>query len=116
MLTKKKREKYFRKERVRKREDFFRLNHQGSRYHSKQYSIIVVKNNLDYLRLAISIKRSVGNAAVRNYEKRVCREIFRKEKSEFKNGYDILIIVRQQTERFIKSGSLLRNLFVRSMD
>lgn len=116
MLTKKKREKCFRKERVRKREDFFRLNHQGSRYHSKQYSIIVVKNNLDYLRLAISIKRSVGNAVVRNYEKRLCREIFRKEKSGFNNGYDILIIVRQPTERFIKSGSLLRNLFVRSMD
>lgn len=107
MLTKKKREKFFRKERVRKREDFLRLNQQGSRYHSKQYSIIVVKNNLDYVRLAISIKRSVGNAAVRNYEKRICREIFRKEKSMFENGYDILIIVKLTTENFEKAAIYL---------
>lgn len=113
MLVKKKREKIYRKERVSKREDFIRLVQQGSRYYSKQYSVIIVQNNLDYVRLAISIKKNVGNAAVRNYEKRVCRELFRREKEWFRKGNDILIVIKHQTKDFHKSYNTLKKIFHR---
>jgi ribonuclease P protein component len=107
--------KLLRKERVKKREDFVRLFNEGFRYHSKQYSLIVGRNNLDYVRLGVSIKKSVGNAAVRNYEKRICREIFRKLKGNFKRGLDVLIIIKQPTGKFQKSRTTLEDLFARAL-
>ena len=67
------REKIYRKERVSKREDFERLFLHGTRYHTNQYSIIVVQNNLNTVRFGLSVSKKVGNAVVRNYEKRVCK-------------------------------------------
>lgn len=113
MSVNKKGEKIHRKERVSKREDFLRLLQHGSRYYSKQYSVIVAKNNLDYVRLALSINKQVGNAACRNYEKRVCREFFRKEKDRFRKGSDILIIIKKPTEDFHTSYNTLNSLFHR---
>ena len=115
MSAEKEGEKLLRKERVKKREDFVRLFHEGFRYHSKQYSLIVGRNNLDYVRLAVSIKKSVGNAAVRNYEKRICREIFRKQKGIFKRGFDVLIIIKQPTGKYQKSRITLEGLFARAL-
>ena len=88
---------------------------EGFRYHSKQYSLIVGRNNLNLVRLAVSIKKSVGNAVVRNYEKRVCREIFRNRKGNFKRGYDVLIIIKHPTGKFHKSKSTLEDLFAHAL-
>ena len=107
--------KFLRKERLKKKEDFVRLFQEGFRYHSKQYSLIVGRNNLNLVRLAVSIKKSVGNAVVRNYEKRVCREIFRNRKGNFKRGYDVLIIIKHPTGKFHKSKSTLEDLFAHAL-
>ncbi len=107
--------KFFRKERLKKKEEFVRLFQDGFRYHSKQYSLIVGRNNLDFVRLAVSIKKSVGNAAVRNYEKRICREIFRNRKGNFKHGYDVLIIIKHPTGKFQKSRDALEDLFAHAL-
>ena len=56
-----------RKERLGKREDFQRLLSEGKRFHSNQYSLIVLRNDLNYMRSALSIKKSIGNAVSRNY-------------------------------------------------
>ncbi len=107
--------KFLRKERLKKKEDFVRLFQDGFRYHSKQYSLIVGRNNLDFVRLAASIRKSVGNAVVRNYEKRVCREIFRNRKGKFGHGYDVLIIIKHPTGKFQKSRDTLENLFTKAL-
>lgn len=99
------------KERVRKREDLQRLFKSGSRYYSKQYTLILVRNDLDYLRLVVSIKKNIGNAVVRNYEKRLCRELFRREKGTLEKGYDVLVIVRETTRNFHESYTMLKKLF-----
>jgi ribonuclease P protein component len=106
-------ETYRGKERIRKREDLKRLFEKGSRYYSKQYTLILLKNDRNCLRLAVSIKRGVGNATVRNYEKRLCREFFRKEKKDYGTGYDILVVVRDRTRDFQSSYTVLKGLFSR---
>lgn len=107
------RETFEKKERVRERGDFLRLTKRGARYHSRQYTVFIVKNNKDYSRLALSVKKRVGNAVMRNYEKRVCRTIFRKELSKKLEGFDILIMVKERTQSFYASCNTLRQLFCR---
>jgi len=100
------------KERVKKREDFQRLFQEGVRFHAAQYSLVAAGNNLDRARLAVSAKRRIGNAVQRNYEKRLCREVFRMEKQLLK-GLDVLVIVRERSREFTKSYHALRALFQR---
>ncbi len=115
LISRKRGEKFQRKERVRNREDFLRLIYEGTRYHSKQYSLITVKNNLEYMRFAVSIKKNVGNSASRNYEKRLCREFFRREIIGQKKGFDVLIIIKNKSENYCKSYNALKSLFSRSL-
>jgi len=100
-----------RKERLRKREDFTKLFQKVKRFHNGQYSILVARNNLCYNRFAVAVKKKVGKACIRNYEKRIVREFFRKHKHMMKNGLDILIVIREQTKDFQKSMNLLQRLF-----
>ena len=109
-----KREKIHRKERISKRKDFSRLLQRGKRYYSSQYTVIITPNNLGCVRLGLSIGRKVGNATSRNYEKRVCREFFRKEKNWFVMGKDILIIIKRQTQDFHTSYATLKGLLQKS--
>jgi len=106
-------ETFRRKERIGKREDLQRLFKKGSRYHSKQYTLIIGKNDLDFSRLAVSIKKRVGSAVNRNYERRLCRECFRREKGKILTGFDVLIIVKETTHNFHESYAVLKGLFCR---
>jgi len=115
LISKKKKEKFNRKERVRRREDFQRVLREGRRAHSGQYSLIVVENSLGYVRLGLSIRKSIGNAVKRNYEKRLCREFFRREIIGLKRGFDVLIIIKHRTESFPESYRRLQELFQRSL-
>ncbi|KPJ88356.1 MAG: hypothetical protein AMS17_05780 [Spirochaetes bacterium DG_61] len=110
-----KREKIHRKERISKRQDFIRLLKRGKRYYSTQYTVIITPNNLDYVRFGLSIGRKVGNAVFRNYEKRVCREFFRKERDWFIKGKDILIIIKKQTQDYHTSYNTLKSLLHKSL-
>jgi len=107
------REKINRKERIHKKEDFQRLIQEGRRYYSHQYTLIVVHTNLNLVRFALSISKKVGNAAVRNYEKRLCREFFRREKRWFEKGNDIFIVIKKRTVNFLGSYEQLCILFHR---
>lgn len=115
LISKKKKEKFNRKERVRRRDDFQRVLREGRRTHCGQYSLIVVENSFDYVRLGLSIRKSIGNAVKRNYEKRLCREFFRREIIGLKMGFDVLIIIKHRTESFPESYRKLQTLFQRSL-
>lgn len=103
---------FSRKERLRGKKDVQRLFKGGLRLNSRQYTLIAARNKLDYSRFAVSVKKGVGNAAERNYEKRLCREYFRREKQGLK-GYDLLLIVRDKTRNFHESYTLLNDLYNR---
>lgn len=62
------------------------------------------------IRSAVSVKKNVGNAAKRNYEKRVCREVLRRETAGVHKGHDMLIIVRERTQDFRQSYNNLKDL------
>ncbi len=66
-----------------------------------------MKNNLNYPRLGLSVSVKVGNAVVRNKEKRVIRETFRQNKNLI-NDYDIVVIKkRQKSDSFNQKTELL---------
>ena len=100
------------KERVKKREDFQRLYHEGTRFHAAQYSLLAVENKVNRARIAVSVKRRIGDAVRRNYEKRLCREVFRMEKKQLE-GLDVLVMVRGRSSDFKESYHTLRTLFQR---
>lgn len=103
-----------RSERVRKREDFIRLFKGGSKYHSPQYTLVVAENELGLLRFAVSVSKRIGSAVARNYEKRLCREVFRREKEKLKTGYDFLVIVKCPTDSYQKSRGQLEELLLKA--
>ena len=109
------RERLTGKERVRKREDLARLMQRGNRHHSRQYTLVIVKNGLELARIATSVRKKIGKAAVRNYEKRLVKECFRREKENFPKGLDLLVVVKQATEDFASSYRELKDLFHRSL-
>jgi ribonuclease P protein component len=113
LVQNRKGETYRRKERIGKQGDIERLFERGLRYHSKQYGLILLENDLDVLRLAVTMRRKIGGSVVRNYEKRVCREFFRKEKHGFPKGFDVLILVKERTLDFHSSYESLKGLFCR---
>jgi len=107
-------DKLSKKERIRKRGDIFKLIQDGKRYYSNQHSLIVLNNGLNYWRFAISIKKRVGNAVARNYEKRLCRKVFRMEKKNLNKGFDVLIIIKEKTDNYYSSYNSLKNLLINS--
>ena len=85
---------YSKKERLLKRSDFVNLNQGSRRLHSKNFLIIIKKNDLGFSRLGITVTKRIGKAVRRNRIKRLVREFFRLNKDKLPKGYDILVIAR----------------------
>ena len=52
-------------------------------------------NNLEYYRFGISVSKKIGKAVIRNYYKRVIRNIVDNHKKLYSNGKDYIIILRK---------------------
>jgi ribonuclease P protein component len=55
-------------------------------------------NQLDYLRLGLSVSKKIGNAVQRNRFRRLYRETFRLMRGNMPTGLDIVLIPRSQEE------------------
>ncbi|TCT12242.1 ribonuclease P protein component [Natranaerovirga pectinivora] len=66
----------------------------GKSYANKYLVMYVLKNNLETNRLGISVSKKVGNSVVRHRITRLIREFFRLNQCRLKNGYDIIVIAR----------------------
>jgi len=84
--------------RVRKRKDFQKLKENGKRYFTKNFIVIIGKNDVNLPRIGIIVARKYGKAVERNRMKRLIREFFRQNKKLFKVGYDYLIIVKNNCD------------------
>ena len=94
--------KIYYKERLKKRNDiiaFFENKADLIKSINYSYTILGLKNNRPYSRFAVSMKRNKSSAVSRNREKRIVREIYRKEKSKIPAGYDYFIIVKRKNNR-----------------
>ena len=90
-------ERYFLKkhERLRYRKDFDLAFRYGSRRRTKNFTIILRPNGLQFSRLGVTVGKKVGNAVKRNRVKRYLREFFRLHKHKLPPSHDVLIIARK---------------------
>lgn len=82
-------------ERLRKDSDFRRVYKHGKSFANRYLVMYIMRNNLEYNRVGISVSKKVGKAIVRNKVKRRIRESFRLDVDQkIKSGYDIVFIAR----------------------
>jgi ribonuclease P protein component len=82
-------------ERIRKRKEYLAIYEQGVRGYSKNFTYITCTNPSGAKRLGTAVSRKVGNAVRRNRIKRLLREFFRLNKSQFPEAKDVVIIARK---------------------
>ncbi len=80
--------------RITKRREYVDIQKNGQILHGASFLMLYNENNLPNSRLGITVTRKVGNAVVRNCQKRCIKEFFRRNKQAFPEGYDIVIIPR----------------------
>jgi len=79
-------------ERLKRKTLFNNLFKKGRYFNNTDFSLRLLSNNLNILRLGISIQKDAFPKAIqRNRIKRLIREVFRKNKQDLNKGYDILI-------------------------
>jgi ribonuclease P protein component len=83
------------KVRLLNRTDFVNLNRFGRRYHTRHFTIIAKRNGLGITRLGVTVSRKTGNAVTRNRVKRILREFFRLNRTQFPHGYDVVIAAKK---------------------
>jgi ribonuclease P protein component len=81
--------------RLRKRAEYLRLSRIGASVQSANFVIITRMNDRSECRLGVTVSAKVGNSVIRNRIKRWVREYFRRHRTEFPRGIDILIIARK---------------------
>ena len=74
--------------------DFQNVYKNGRSFANKYLVMYIVKNDLDTLRLGISVSKKVGNSVVRHRVTRLIRESFRLNEYMFNSGLDIVVIAR----------------------
>jgi ribonuclease P protein component len=86
-------------ERLRKSLEFDQLFKKGERYQTENFLVIVHPNQLERRRLGIVVSKKVGKAVVRNRIKRLVREFFRLNKTQFPDSCDLLFVAKRRLEK-----------------
>jgi len=102
-------QRFRRRDRLQKRYQFQQTQLSGRRIHTPHFLIVVQANALQNTRLGITVTKKVGNAVQRNRIKRVVREVFRRNRSMFPLGHDLVFIAKRGASD-IDYGSLLSEL------
>ena len=105
-----------RKFRLTRSTDFKRVRQLGRSFARPLIVLVVLANQLDKSRFAVSASRSVGNAVQRNRSKRLIREAVRLIISEIAPGWDVAIIARRGMAQasFQQTQAELEKLFERA--
>jgi ribonuclease P protein component len=96
--------------------DFQRVRRSGKSYAHPLIVLIVLPNELDSSRVAVSAGRAVGKAVDRNFAKRRLREAIRSLYPAIASGWDILVIARHpiSSASFLQIQNALETLFKRA--
>ena len=84
--------------RLRSNRDFRNVYKKGEGYFNRNFTFVVKKNNLPGSRVGFPITKKFGNAVTRNKIKRRLKEIFRLNFDSLIQGYDIVVIPKQNTK------------------
>ncbi len=82
-------------ERLRKSRDFENVFRKGTSARGRCFLVYCAENNLNRNRLGIIVKKEIASAVGRNRIKRLCREVYRRNKDEIEAGYDLVISARR---------------------
>ncbi len=86
-------------ERIRKRIDFLSVQQRGRKLHSENFLLFVLPREAaagrSPLRFGVTVTKKVGGAVVRNRIKRIARDVFRRHKSWFPTGSDVVLVAKQ---------------------
>jgi ribonuclease P protein component len=74
---------------------FLRAYKKGRYIHGGFVTLHFVRNDLDEVRLGITVSKKIGCAVVRNRCKRIIRAAVFPRASQFPPGYDLVFIVRE---------------------
>ena len=82
-------------DRVKKRAHFQMTQERGRKHHTLNFLVVVLpRGDEGPPRLGITVTKKVGNAVQRNRIKRIVREVFRRERTRFPTGCDIVWIAK----------------------
>ena len=100
--------------RLLKNYDFKKVLDEKRSVANKEFVIYIKENNLNYIRVGISVSSKVGNSVVRHKIKRQINEIL-KEIIDLNQNNDIVIIVRNNYKQnnFIKNKESLSKLLLK---
>jgi len=79
--------------RIRKAPDFRRIYRFGNKISGSFYTAFFLPSQSSVSRLGVVVSKRVGNAVVRNRQKRIVREAFRVKKQEFHFLWDLVVVV-----------------------
>ena len=95
--------------RLTKKKAFDQLLKEGQAHFSQTLVLKLIKNNLSISRFGFIISKKIAKKAViRNKLKRRLREIIRKDISQLKGGYDIVIITKKNSGVIDKNYQFLK--------
>ena len=80
---------------VKKNKEFENIINKGQCKKNSEFVIYYINNDKEFDRFGISVSKKIGNAVVRNYYKRVIRNICDKSKNLYSNRKDYIIIMRK---------------------
>jgi ribonuclease P protein component len=82
--------------RLRDAADFERVRRDGHSVSASLLVLIVLPNDLGRNRYGVAAGRRLGSAVLRNRAKRLVREVLRGMHPSLRQGYDVLVIVRNR--------------------
>lgn len=86
-------------ESLKKNSDFQNVYRNGKSYANRYLVMYILENRTNSNRIGISVSKKVGNSIVRHRVKRLVKEAYRLHESEFRNGLDIVIVVRKSANK-----------------
>jgi ribonuclease P protein component len=94
-----KRQRFLKKNRLRKRREFLWVQKRGRRIQLQDLLAIILPRMPGGLRLGITASRKVGGAVQRNRCKRLIREAWRQDSLQLPRGYDVVLIAKRGASR-----------------
>ena len=82
------------KRKLSKTSEFKKVFSEGKRTEGKNLIIFILKNDYDFNRLGIIVKKEIGKAAVRNKIKRRLKETSRLLNKKLLPGHDIIVLAK----------------------
>ena len=97
---------------IKKSFEFDNIIKTGKKYSNKYFNVYIKDNNLKRTRFGICVSKKLGNAVIRNKNKRQIKDIIDKSNLIFSNNKDYVIILKNEINliKYDKKKTNLINL------